>query len=103
MNEKDERLPLLVKLCSDNAAYEAIPRRRVFFNMNTVGELFEASQNFEIVVHTPYIIILRSGEGGEVTFSEDGRMLLKEMSSKEEAITLAYDVLDVASKAMKPR
>ena len=103
MTERDKPLPLLVKLCSDKAAFEALPRRRVFFNMNTVRQLFEASQNFEMLVYTPYIIILRSREGREVTFSEDGRMLLKKILNEEEATALAYGVLEIVSKAIKPK
>lgn len=103
MTERDKPLPLLVKLCSDKAAFEALPRRRVSFNMNTIRQLFEASQNFEILVYTPYIIILRSREGREVTFSKDGRMLLKKVLNEDEATALAYSVLEIASKAIKPK
>ena len=102
MTERDKTLPLLVRLCSDKAAFEAHPRRRVFFNMNTVRQLLEASQNFEILVYTPYIIIIKSREGREITFSEDGRMLLKKILNEDEATALAYGVLKIVSKAIKP-
>jgi len=101
MTERDK--PLLVKLCSDKAAFEVIPRRRVFYNMNMVRQLFEAGENFEILVYTPYIIIIKSREGGEVTFSKDGRMLLKKISNADEAAALAYGVLEIVSRAIKPK
>jgi len=49
------------------------------------------------------ILVLKSKGGREVTFSEDGRMLLKNVSGEGEAKALACDVFDVALKASKLR
>lgn len=69
--------------------------------MNKLQKLFEAVDNYQILVYTPYIIVLKSKGGSEVTFSEDGRMLLKNVSG--EAKELACDVFEVALKASKLR
>ena len=103
MTERDEPVRLLVKLCSDKAAFEALPQQRVLFDMDTVRQMLEASETFEVLVYTPHIIILRSREGREVTFSEDGRMLLKRVLNEDEATALAYGVLEVVSKALGPK
>lgn len=103
MTERDKPFPLLVKLCSDKATFEAIPQRRVLFNMNRVRQVFEASKSFKILVYTPHIIVLRSREGREITFSEDGRMLLKKILNEDEARALAYGVLEVVAKTIKPK
>jgi len=103
MIDKEKSIPLLVKLCSDKAAFEARPQRRVSFDMNKMRQLFEASESYGILVHTPYLIILKSKTDMEITFSEDGRMLLKKVSNEEEAKALAYDVFKVALKASKLR
>jgi len=103
MTERDKPLPLLVKLCSDRAAFEAVPQRRVFFDMNMVRQLFDAIETFEILVYTPSIIIIRSSEGREVTFSRDGRMLLKKILNEDEATALAQGVLEIVSRAIKPK
>jgi hypothetical protein len=47
------------------------------------------------------IIVLKSKGGREITFSEDGRILLKNVSG--EAKALACDAFDVALKASKLR
>ncbi len=103
MTDKEKSIQLLVRLCSNKAAFEARPQRRMSFEMDKVRRLFEAAENYGILVHTPYIIILKSKPDKEITFSEDGRMLLKRVSSEEEARALAYDVFEVALEASKLR
>ena len=102
-DEKKKSIPLLVKLCSDKAAYEARPQRKVSFDMNKLQKLFETVENYQILVYTPYIIVLKSKGGREVTFSEDGRILLKNVSGEGEAKALDCDVFEVALKASKLR
>ena len=100
---KEKPIPLLIRLCSDKAAFQARPQRRVSFDMDKVRRLFDAAESYGILVYTPYLIILKSKTDKEITFSEDGRMLLKRVSNEEEAKALAYDVFKVALKASKPR
>jgi len=102
-DKRKKPIPLLVKLCSDKAAYEARPQRKVSFDMNKLQKLFEAVENYQILVHTPYIIVMKNKIGREVTFSEDGRILLKNVSGESEAKALACDVFEVALKASKLR
>lgn len=102
-DKRRKSMPLLVKLCSDKAAYEARPQRKVSFDMNKLQKLFETVDNYQILVYTPYIIVLKGKGGREVTFSEDGRMLLKNVSGEGEAKALACDVFEVALKASKLR
>ncbi|RLI44724.1 hypothetical protein DRO69_06740 [Candidatus Bathyarchaeota archaeon] len=103
VDEKKKSIPLLVKLCSDKAAYEARPQRKVSFDLNKLQKLFKAVDNYQILVYTPYIIVLKNKRGKEVTFSEDGRMLLKNVSGESEAKALACDVFEMALKASKRR
>jgi len=98
-NEWEPRVSLLIKLCSDKAAFEARIQQRIFFNMNEMRRLFEAIKDHEIMVYTPHIIILKSCKGAEVTFSRDGRMLIKKVLNENEARMVAYDVLRIALKA----
>jgi hypothetical protein len=71
--------------------------------MNKLHNLLETIDNYQILVYTPYIIVLKSKGGSEVTFSEDGRMLLKNVSGENEAKELACNVLEAALKASKLR
>jgi hypothetical protein len=67
--------------------------------MKEMRRLFEDIKDHEIIVYTPHIMILKSRRGAEVTFSKDGRMLIKNVSNENEAGTVARDVLRIALKA----
>lgn len=100
--EEEFGIPLLVRLCSDKAAYEVRVQSKLVFNMEKVKELLEVGHNHEIIVYTPHMIILRSG-GAEATFSRDGRMLIKKVSNEAEATQVAHRILQTAlSAAIKP-
>lgn len=93
MSGKDESpLPLLVKLCSDKAAYEARPVRNLSLSMDRTKRTLEKSKKHEIVVYTPHMLILRIGKV-ETTLSRDGRMLIKKVSSETEATQVASHIL----------
>lgn len=101
MTNKEKPISLLVRLCSDKAAFEARPKRNMSFDMDMVRRLLQKLNNYKILVHTPYIVIVKSKTAREITFSEDGRMLLKSVSNKEEAEALAYDIFDIVLEASK--
>ena len=67
--------------------------------MDEMKRLFEAARGHEILVYTPHIMILKSCREAEVTFSKDGRMLVKKVVNEAEARAVALDVLRIALKA----
>lgn len=85
-------LPLLVKLCSDKAAFEARPVGKLSLNMDRTKRTLEKSRKHEIVIYTPHMLILRIGKV-ETTISRDGRMLIKKVSSETEATQVASHIL----------
>ena len=94
MHYRDEAQPrLLVKLCSDRSAFEARPVKQMTLDMSRVKQALEQRGLHEIVVDTPHIIIVRSGEA-ETTLSRDGRMLIKRVSDEDEATRVANQILD---------
>jgi len=98
-NEHKSILPFFVKLCSDKAAYEVKLQRKIFFTMDRLKQLFEATGEYELVVYTPHITIIKSCKGAEATFSKDGRILIKKVLNKSEAEAIAEDVLQIALEA----
>jgi hypothetical protein len=101
MQDKNERLPqYLIRLCSDKAAFEVKFSQRLRLNMETVKKVFETSEHCEIMLYTPHIIILKHKTGAEVTFSREGRILIKKVSDKEEAEKVTKSILrEVVKKA----
>jgi len=93
MTHKDELpIPLFVKLCSDKAAFEVRTKRNLSLSMNEVKRRLEESREHKIIVYTPHVVILRSGNT-ETTLSRDGRMLIKKVSDEAQAIEVATQIL----------
>ena len=67
--------------------------------MDEVKKLFEAKSGYEILVHTPYILVFKNPKGVEVTLSKNGRMLIKGVSGEVEANAVAQEVLRTALNA----
>jgi hypothetical protein len=84
--------PLLVKLCSDKLSFEARTQKRLCLNMNKAKRNLEGSEEHKIVVHTPHMIIFRTGKA-EITLSKDGRMLIRKVPDEKEATRLARQTL----------
>lgn len=104
MKKKKEYSPrYFIKLCSDKAAFEVKFSQKLRLDMPSVKKAFEDSKRYEIILYTPYIMILKSGKETEITFSKDERMLIKNVSSKDQAEAIAESVLRVALKTRSIR
>jgi len=100
MERKQEpQASFFVKLCLDKAAYEARLERQTSFNLLHVKQLFEAAGNYQILVDTPHILILKNSKEVEVTFSKDGRIIIKKVADKAEAEKVAQEIFQIAFKA----
>ena len=104
MKKKKEYSPrYFVRLCSDKAAFEVKFSQKLRLDMSSVKKAFEDSKRYEIILYTPHIMILKSGKEAEITFSKDERMLIKNVSSKDQAEAIAESVLRVALKTLSIR
>lgn len=78
MREKHKCLPrYLIRLCSDKAAFEVKFSQKLRLDMSSIKKAFGTSKHYEILVYTPHITTLKSKIGVEITFSKDGRTLIK--------------------------
>jgi hypothetical protein len=96
---QESQASFFVKLCSDKAAYEARLKRQTRFNLLHAKQLFEASDKYQILVDTPYILILKNSKEIEVTFSKDGRIIIKKATDEREAEKIAQKVFQIAFEA----
>ncbi len=93
MGDKEQKpFPLMVKLCSDKAAFEARPKRNITIDMKLAKRRLETSGEHQIVIETPHIIIIQIGKA-EITLSRDGRMLIKRVSTQNKATQIAREIL----------
>lgn len=88
-----------VKLCSDKAAYEARLKRQTSFNLFYAKQLFETTGNYQILVDTPHILILKNSKKVEITFSKDGRIIIKKAVGMAEAERVAQEIFQIILKA----
>jgi len=104
VKEKKECSPrYFIRLCSDKAAFEVKFGQKLRLDMSSVKEAFEDSKHYEIILYTPHMMILKSGKEAEITFSKDGRLLIKNVLSKDQADAIAKSVLRVALKPLSIR
>jgi len=102
VNREHVPFPLLVKPCSDKAAFEARPKKNIDIDLDKAKQVFKTSHQYQTVIETPHIIIVRAGEA-EITVSRDGRMLIKRISDQNEAAQVADQVFRSIRAAVKPR
>lgn len=103
IKDKQRFLPrYTVRLCSDKAAFEVKLHRRLRLDLESVKEATEDSEDYEVTMYTPHILILRSRTGVEITLSRDGRMLIKKLSSKDEVSSVAKSVLQMVMERSPP-
>jgi len=94
--KQESQAAFFVKLCSDKAAYEARLKRQTSFNLLHAKQQFEATGNYQILVDTPHILILKNSKEIEITFSKDGRIIIKQVADKAEAEKIAQGIFQTA-------
>lgn len=97
--KQESQVAFFVKLCSDKAAYEARLKRQTSFNLLQAKQLFEATGNYQILADTPHILILKNPKEVEVTFSKDGRLIIKKVADKTEAEKVGQEIFQIVLEA----
>ncbi len=85
--------PYMIRLCSDRAAYEAVPRKRAKVKIMSLKRSLQVRGDSEITLCTPQFMVVKRQDNIEVTIVDDGRMIIRNVSSKEEARRIAEMML----------
>jgi hypothetical protein len=88
-----ERGRLFFKLCSDHLSIEAIPKKATKIDLAKLKD--EIISGHELVMWTPHFVVLRNGEGHEITLRRDGRMIIRKAASEQIAERTADQVMNV--------
>ena len=83
----------MIRLCSDHAAYEAVPKRRLSLDMVALKQRIEEGFDWKVVVHTPQFLIMKRDDGVEVTIVDDGRMIIRNVADQKSAGEIAEAIL----------
>jgi len=88
-------MQLFFKLCSDHLAVEAIPRGRVRIDLVKAKGCLDPK--YCIAMWTPHFLVLKALSGEEITLRTDGRMIVRNAGSEEEAQAAATMVMTLLS------
>lgn len=83
----------MIRLCSDRAAYEAVPKKRFKVDIASLRVSLERSGDYEIAVCTPQLIVVKRRDATEVTIVDDGRMIIRNVADQDDAKRIAETIL----------
>lgn len=83
----------MIKLCSDRAAYEAVPKKRLKLDLSSLKHSLELHADCEIILYTPQLMVVRRKDAAEVTIVDDGRMIIRNVADQDAARTVAEALL----------
>jgi len=83
----------MIRLCSDRAAYEAVPRKRLRVNLASLKALLERKGDCEVALWTPQFMVIRRRDASEVTIVDDGRMIIRNVADQDAARRIAETLL----------
>jgi hypothetical protein len=89
----EHRKTFMIKLCSDGAAYEAVPKKRFKVDIAALRLLLERQGDCEIVLCTPQLMVIRRSDAREVTIVDDGRMIIRNVPDQDAARKIAETTL----------
>jgi hypothetical protein len=84
---------MFFKLCSDHLSIEAIPRKSANIDMGRLKS--HVLSGLELMLWTPYFVVLRNQDGNEITLRHDGRMIIRNVASEQVAQRAANEIMNV--------
>ena len=83
----------MIRLCSDKAAYEAIPRRRLKLDLAKIKRFFQLKRNCEITLWTKQLMVVKRNDATEITIVDDGRLIIRNVVDQQAAQRIAEELL----------
>jgi len=86
----------MIRLCSDHAAYEAVPKKRLSLDMVALKQRIEEGSGWKATIYTPQFLVIKRDDGVEVTIVDDGRMIIRNVADQKSAGEIAEAILPSA-------
>jgi hypothetical protein len=81
-----ERGPaFIIRLCSDKAAYEAVPTKRLKIDLAKLRRSLERDGNCEIALWTRQLMVVKHRDATEITIVDDGRLIIRNVVDEQTA------------------
>ena len=94
-------VPMLFELCSGGTAYEGKPQLKTRVKLDQALESLKASSRHTILAYTPYMLIIKSQSGAEISITNRGKLLIKRVDSEAAARDAAYEVMRITQQAFR--
>jgi len=88
-----EGAAFIIRLCSDRAAYEAVPKKRLNVDLVSVRHALERRGDCEITLWTPQLMVVKQRDMVEITIVDDGRLIIRNVTGEETARRIAETFL----------
>jgi hypothetical protein len=75
----------IIRLCSDKAAYEAVPTRRLKVDLTKLRCSLERGGHCEITFWTRQLMVVRQSDATEITIVDDGRLIIRNVADEQTA------------------
>ena len=83
----------MIRLCSDRAAYEAVPKRRLRLDVPSLGRSLMCRGDCELLLLNPQFMVVKWKHQAEVTIVDDGRMIIRNAANQGDARMIAETLL----------
>ena len=83
----------MIRLCSDRASYEALPRRRLKIDLAKLRRDFQLAGKYEVTLWTRQLMVIKRNDAIEITIVDDGRMIIRNVLDEETARGIAETLL----------
>jgi len=85
----ERRQAFVIRLCSDKAAYEAVPKRRLRVDLAKLRRSLERDGDCEIALWTRQLMVVRRRDATEITIVDDGRLIIRNVANEKVAQSTA--------------
>jgi hypothetical protein len=93
MAQMKEGAVFIIRLCSDRAAYEAVPKRRLKVDLTRVRRSLERKGDSEVTLWTRRLMVVRQRDATEITIVDDGRLIIRNVANEDAARKIAEGLL----------
>jgi hypothetical protein len=79
----------IIRLCSDKAAYEAVPTRRLKVDLTRLRLSLERGGDCETTFWTRQLMVVKQRDATEITIVDDGRLIIRNVADEQTAQRIA--------------
>ena len=85
-----------VRLCSNEAAYDVNPRKRVLLDLSKLKDC--SSEGIEVILQTRPIAVLKLAGRIEATVARNGRLVIRHVKDEHDASEIAENLYSVLQR-----